>query len=289
MKQKSVKQNGFISFMRKYSKHRVAFAATIILLLEILAVIFLPMIMDLDPITGDFFSMGAAPSDKYILGTDVTGRDVFARLVYGGRVSLLVGIGATIISIIIGVPLGVIAGYYQGAVGEVIMRIVDMFLSFPSMVITLVLIAVMGPSTITVILVTGFLSWMQHCKLIYGNVVSVRHKEYVESAIAIGTSDFKILTKYVIPNSISPLWVSIAFTVSSSIVFESSLSFLGAGVQPPESSWGNIIYAAQNLSVLTNKPWIWLPACIVLLITVICINLAGEGIRDALDPKMKRK
>lgn len=284
-----VKENGFLAFLKKYMKHRVAFAATILLILEVLAVILLPIILKLDPITSDFMHMAEAPSKLHILGTDKTGRDVFARLVCGGRVSLLVGLGATAVSLIIGIPMGVIAGYYQGTAGNIIMRIVDMFLSFPSMVITLVLIAVMGPSTWTVIFVTGFLSWMQHCKLLYGSISGVRNKEYVESAVAIGTGDFKILTKYVLPNAISPLWVSMAFTVSSSIVFESSLSFLGAGVQPPESSWGNIIYAAQSLSIMTDKPWMWIPACLVLLVTVIAINLVGEGIRDALDPKMKRK
>lgn len=286
---KRVKENSFLAFMKKYVKHRVAFAATILLLLEILLVLILPPLLQLDPITSDFAHMSEAPSMLHILGTDRTGRDVFARLICGGRVSLLVGIGATLVSLIIGVPLGVLAGYYQGWVGTLIMRIVDMFLSFPSMVITLVLIAVLGPSTWTVVFVTGFLSWMQHCKLLYGSVSGVRNKEYVEAAVAIGTGDFKILTKYVIPNSISPLWVSVAFTVSTSIVFESSLSFLGAGVQPPESSWGNIIYAAQSLSTMTDTPWIWLPASLVLLFTVICINLVGEGIRDAMDPKMKRK
>ena len=286
---KRVKENSFAAFLKKYVKHRLAFAATILLLLEVLAVIVLPIILHLDPITSDFSHMAEGPSSLHILGTDKTGRDVFARLVCGGRVSLFVGIGATLVSLIIGIPMGVIAGYYQGIAGNIIMRVVDMFLSFPSMVITLVLIAVLGPSTWTVIFVTGFLSWMQHCKLLYGSISAVRNKEYVESAVAIGTDDFKILTKYVIPNAISPLWVSIAFTVSSSIVFESSLSFLGAGVQPPDSSWGNIIYAAQSISILTDKPWMWIPACLVLLFTVICINLVGEGVRDALDPKMKRK
>ncbi len=286
---KSVKENGIKAFLKKYIKHKTAFVSTIFLLIEILLVIVLPIALSLDPVTGDYAHMSESPSAAHILGTDQVGRDVFARLVCGGRVSLLVGIGATIISMIIGVPLGVIAGYYQGVIGNIIMRIVDMFLSFPSMVITLVLIAVMGPSMWTVIFVTGFLSWMQHCKLLYGSVSGVRNKEYVEAAVSIGTGDWKIITKYVIPNAISPLWVSMAFTVSSSIVFESSLSFLGAGVQPPQPSWGNIIYAAQNLTVLSSKLWIWLPASIVLLITVICINLVGEGIRDALDPKMRRR
>ncbi len=284
-----VKENGFAAFMKKFVKHRLAFIAMLIVLLEIIVVVIGPVIYGVDPTYGDYTVLSQAPSAAHVFGTDQVGRDVLARMLYGGRISLLVGIGATLISLIIGVPLGVIAGYYQGWIGSVIMRIVDMFLSFPSMIITLVLIAVMGPSTLTVIIVTGVLSWMQHCKLLYGSVSSVRHQEYVEAAVAIGSSDFDILTKYVIPNSISPLWVSIAFTVSTSIVFESSLSFLGAGVQPPEASWGNIIYAAQSFAVLTAKPWIWIPSAIVLLVTVIAINLVGEGVRDALDPKMRRR
>lgn len=282
------KPNGFLFFLKKFVHHKAAVTAACIFALELLAIILLPVFLKLDAVTSDFAAMAKGPSAAHILGTDEIGRDIFARLVYGGRVSMIVGILSTLLSVSIGVPLGVIAGYYQGKIGMVIMRITEMFTSFPSMVLTLVLVAVLDPTIGTVIFAIGILGWTRHCKLLYGSVMATRSKEYVEAAVAIGTGNWDILRKYVIPNSISPLWVSLAFSISNSIIYESSLSFLGAGVQPPQSSWGNIIYAAQKLDILTNKLWIWMPACIVLLITVICINLIGEGIRDALDPRMNR-
>ena len=281
------RNHAFLYFMKRFAAHRVAMAALIIFLMELLIILFGPAIWHLDAVTSDFLNMSAAPSAEHVLGTDEIGRDILARIVYGGRVSLTVGILSTLLSMVIGVPLGVIAGYYQGKIGNVIMRIVDMFMSFPSMVLTLVLIAVMEPSIVTIIIALGALGWTRPCKLLYGSVMAVRSKEYVEAAIAIGTGSFKVITKYVLPNAISPLWVSMAFSVSGAIMSESSLSFLGAGVQPPQSSWGNIIYAAQRLDILTGQVWIWIPACIVLLITVVCINMIGEGIRDALDPRMR--
>lgn len=282
------KNHAFLSFLKKFARHRVAMAALVIFLLEILVIVFGPYVVKMDAVTSDFANMAAPPSGEHVLGTDEIGRDILARIIYGGRVSLEVGILSTLLSMVIGVPLGVIAGYYQGRIGNIIMRAVDMFMSFPHMVMALVLIAVMEPSIGTIVLAIGILGWTRPCKLLYGSVMSVRSKEYVEAAIAIGTSNFKVLTQYVIPNAISPLWVSVAFSVSSAIISESSLSFLGAGIQPPQSSWGNIIYSAQKLNILTGKLWMWVPACIVLLITIVCINMIGEGVRDALDPKMRR-
>ena len=264
-------QSGFRTFLKKFVRHRVALAASVLFVIEVLVIVFLPCFMKLDATTSDWLAIAKAPSAAHPLGTDEIGRDILARIIYGGRISLLVGILSTVLSTCIGVPLGVIAGYYQGKIGNVIMRITDMFMSFPAMVLTLVLVAVMKPSIGTVIFAIGVLGWTGQCKLLYGSVMATRSKEYVEAAVAIGTSNFKILTHYIIPNSISPLWVSLSFSVSSAIIYESSLSFLGAGIQPPQSSWGNIINAAQKLDILTGKPWIWVPACIVLLITVVCL------------------
>lgn len=260
----------------------------IFLVLEILAVTFVPIIFHMDAQIGDYTAMAKAPTAEHLLGTDEIGRDILARIFYGGRISLLVGVASTALSTVIGVPLGIIAGYYQGKIENIIMRLVDMFMSFPSMVLTLVLVSVLSPSVGTVIFAIGIMHWTRPCKLLYGSVMAVRSKEYVEAAVAIGNSNWKVITKYIIPNAISPLWVSLAFSVSSAILQESSLSFLGAGIQPPQSSWGNIINAAQKLDVLTMKTWMWIPACIVLLITVVSINFVGEGVRDALDPKMRR-
>lgn len=282
------KPNGFLVFLKKYIRHKPAMISLIFLVLEILAVIFVPIIFHMDAQIGDYTAMAKAPTAEHLLGTDEIGRDILARIFYGGRISLLVGVASTALSTVIGVPLGIIAGYYQGKIGNIIMRLVDMFMSFPSMVLTLVLVSVLSPSVGTVIFAIGIMHWTRPCKLLYGSVMAVRSKEYVEAAVAIGSSNWKVITKYIIPNAISPLWVSLAFSVSSAILQESSLSFLGAGIQPPQSSWGNIINAAQKLDVLTMKTWMWIPACIVLLITVVSINFVGEGVRDAFDPKMRR-
>lgn len=275
-------------FIRRFMRHRIASTALVILLIEVLLLIFLPVFMDMDPVVIDKTAFSQPPSEKYILGTDEVGRDLFARLVYGGRTSLLIGICATAVSILIGVPLGLLAGYYRGTVETLVMRSADIFLSFPSMVLNLVIVSVFGSSIPLLIFVIGVLQWPSVAKLIYGNVLSVRGKEFVEAEQALGGSDLKIIFGTVLPNSIAPLWVSLAFRISRAMLTEASLSFLGAGVQPPQASWGNIIQAANSVVVLTLKWWIWIPPGLCLMLTIICLNFVGEGIRDALDPKMRQ-
>lgn len=276
------------SFIHRFARHKLATIALCVLLVEIILVVFLPIFMDLDPVYIDKTAFSQAPSEKYILGTDDVGRDIFARLIYGGRMSLLIGLCATAVGMVIGVPLGLFAGYYRGKVETLIMRAADIFLSFPSMVLNLVIVSVYGSSVPLIIFIIGVLQWPGVAKLIYGNVLSVRNKEYVEAEQALGTSDMKIIFATVLPNSVAPLWVSMAFRISRAMLTEASLSFLGAGVQPPQASWGNIIQAANSVVVLTLRWWIWVPAGLCLMVTIICLNFVGEGIRDALDPKMKR-
>ena len=277
----------FGDVVKKFLAHRLAMMGTIVLILEVLAVVLLPSIMKLDPYSMDYMAFGGAPSAEHLLGCDDVGRDLFARLIFGGRVSLMVGICSALISLAIGVPLGLFAGYFRGAVETVIMRCADIFMSFPNMILILVLASVLGQSVTTVTLVIGFLGWTEFARLIYANVLSVYEKEYVESARAIGTSNFKIVTKYVLPNSFAPILIAITFQMARAILSESSLSFLGMGVQPPGASWGNMLYDAQSITVLSQKLWIWLPPGLALLITVLSINFLGDGIRDALDPKIK--
>lgn len=266
-------------------KHKLAMAGLIILLVEVIVVVFLPMIMELDPYSIGVF--GAAPSDEHILGTDASGRDIFARLVYGGRTSLYVGVVSTLISAAIGIPLGLLAGYYRGWVDVVINRIAEVFLSVPSFVLILVLVSFIGPSINSVTIVIGIMGWPRFSKILYGNVLSVREKDYVEAARAVGTKNGKIMLKYILPNAFSPVLVAFTFGIASAILQESSLSFLGMGVQAPQASWGNILYGAQSITILSSKLWIWLPAGIILMITILSINFLGDGLRDALDPKMK--
>ena len=254
--------------MKKFIHNKKAMLGLAIVTILVLAVVFIPLFADLDPYTTDRAAgFNKPPSDAHILGTDDVGRDLFARLLYGGRISLFVGITSTIISII--------------------MRTADAFMSFPSMVLILVLVAVFGPSILTVTVVIGVLGWTAIAKLIYGNVLSIREREYIQAARAVGVSTKKILFSEVLPNAIPPVWANISFRVAGAILTESSLSFLGMGVQTPQASWGNIIFAAQNLLVLTARPWVWLPPGICIILVVIGFNFIGEGVRDALDPKTK--
>ena len=271
--------------MKKFIHNKKAMLGLAIVTILVLAVVFIPLFADLDPYTTDRFNK--PPSDAHILGTDDVGRDLFARLLYGGRISLFVGITSTIISVLIGIPLGLIAGYFRGTAESIIMRTADAFMSFPSMVLILVLVAVFGPSILTVTVVIGVLGWTAIAKLIYGNVLSIREREYIQAARAVGVSTKKILFSEVLPNAIPPVWANISFRVAGAILTESSLSFLGMGVQTPQASWGNIIFAAQNLLVLTARPWVWLPPGICIILVVIGFNFIGEGVRDALDPKTK--
>ncbi|NLL47505.1 MAG: ABC transporter permease [Firmicutes bacterium] len=283
----TAKQSSYLrDVLKRFFAHRLAMVGAIILLIEILAILLLPSIMGLDPYSIDYMSFGAAPSPAHILGTDDVGRDNFARLIYGGRVSLTVGILSAIVSLLIGVPLGLIAGYFRGKTEVVIMRLADIFMSFPSMILILVLASVLGQSITTVTLVIGFLGWTEFARLTYASVLSIREKDYVQSAIAIGEKSKNIMAKYILPNSLAPVIISFTFRTAQAIITESSLSFLGLGVQPPDPSWGNILYYAQSISVLANQPYLWMPAGILLVLTVLSINFIGDGIRDALDTKM---
>ena len=274
--------------MKKFIHNKKAMLGLAIVTILVLAVVFIPLFADLDPYTTDRAAgFNKPPSDAHILGTDDVGRDLFARLLYGGRISLFVGITSTIISVLIGIPLGLIAGYFRGTAESIIMRTADAFMSFPSMVLILVLVAVFGPSILTVTVVIGVLGWTAITKRSYGNVLSIREREYIQAARAVGVSTKKILFSEVLPNAIPPVWANISFRVAGAILTESSLSFLGMGVQTPQASWGNIIFAAQNLLVLTARPWVWLPPGICIILVVIGFNFIGEGVRDALDPKTK--
>jgi peptide/nickel transport system permease protein len=271
----------------KLKEHKLAMAGLVVCIVELILVVFLPIIMHLDPYTVDRTNFGTPPGvGGHILGTDTIGRDVFARLVFGGRVSLFVGFFSTAVSILIGVPIGLVAGYVRGIVEIIIMRITDIFMSFPAIVLILVAVAVVGPSLLSVSVIIGILGWTQFTRIVYSKVLSVSQEDYVEAANAIGSGNFTIIYRYILPNSVAPVLIAATFGMASSILMESSLSFLGMGVQPPTASWGNMIYEAQSIAILATKPWMWVPAGIAILVTVLGINFLGDGIRDALDPKV---
>ena len=274
-------------FLRRFMHHVPALVSVIILLLMVLALFLLPTLLHLDPYSTDMLAMNKAPRPGHILGTDATGRDILARLCEGGKISLYIGVGSALISMLIGIPLGLIAGGTKGFWSSLIMRISDMFLSFPAMILVLVSVAMFGSSVSGIMLILGILGWPAPARLLSANVMSEREKSYVMSAKLLGRSDAYILFHCILPNAVSPLWTSLAFRISQSMILESGLSFLGAGVQPPLASWGNMMQSATSLVVLTTRPWQWLPAGLCLIVSVICINFVGEGIRDALDPRLK--
>ena len=267
------KESAAGSFIRRYCNNKLAVAGFFVLLTIALIVILVPPFLPFSEAEIDALAFNAPPGGKHILGGDDVGRDVLSRLLYGGRV--------------IGIPLGMIAAFYRGVFEIIVMRLSDIFMSFPATILILFLVSMFGPSIITVTVVIGVLGWPKFARQIYGSVLSVREKDYIEGGIAIGARDSKIITRYILPNAIAPIFISITFRIASAIILESSLSFLGMGVQPPAASWGNMLYNAQSITILTSRPWMWVPPGLALVITILSINFIGNGMRDALDPKTK--
>ena len=273
--------------LERFCHHKAALVSIFILLIIVLTVWILPLVMDLDPYTTDSGAVFAKPGGEHILGTDEIGRDLFSRLIYGGRTSLIVGVLSMLISVVIGVPLGIVAGYYKGWVEVLILRMADVFMSFPSIVLSMVLVAIVGPSITSVTVVIGITGWPQFARIIYSKVIITREMEYVQAAKATGIKDGRIMLQYILPNALSPVLINMTFRTAQAILMEASLSFLGLGVKPPAASWGNILQYAQTISSLMMRPWMWIPAGVLMLVTVVTVNFIGDGIRDALDPKLK--
>jgi len=247
-----------------------------------------PLIVRHDPYTTDLRAYRKPPSSEHLLGTDSAGRDVLSRLLYAGRVSLSVGLVAVSIYVSIGIVLGGLAGYYGGWVDSVIMRVADMVLSFPSLIIIIVMVSLLGPSIYNVMLVIGALGWPPIARLVRGNFLSLRQQEFVVAAQAGGAKHRRIIFRHVLPNALAPVIVAASFGMAQAILLEAGLSFLGLGVQPPTPSWGNMLSDAQSVLVLRNMPWLWLPPGIMIAITVLSVNFIGDGLRDALDPRATR-
>ena len=287
MKKSNKKNNSYFhDAVERFMHHKLAVAGLVVVVIEILLLVILPFIMKLEP-NSVTPAVNMAPGKTHILGTDTYGRDTFARLLYGGRTSLKIGFFSVLVQAAIGIPLGIIAGYYRKAAEVIIMRLADMFQSIPTMCLNIVLVSVLSPSAETLILVIGIMGWPSFVRLLYAKVLSIREKEYVEAARTTGTNNLVIMLKYILPNAISPALVAFTFGIPSAILTESALSFLGLGIQIPEASWGNMLNAAQSVAIISTKPWLWIPAGMCIFVTLISVNLFGDGLRDALDPKTK--
>lgn len=273
---------------RRFRRHHLAAFSLIILAILCGAAVLAPVIAPYDPdaIVGTF---SGAPCREFWLGTDQIGRDVLSRLLYATRVSLLVGVMATLISTAAGVVLGLLAGYFGGVLDMVIMRFTDMVMSFPYILLVLVAAAVFKPGLWNIILILGFVDWPGIARLVRGNVLSLRETNFIKGDIVAGMPLRHILFSEILPNTVAPILVYATSVLAISILDEAALSFLGMGVQPPTASLGNMLNGAQSLTVLTSQPWLWIPPGLLIVILVIAINFVGDALRDALDPNSEKR
>jgi peptide/nickel transport system permease protein len=273
--------------VRRFSRHRLAMSGLIVFLIITLMAIFAPLVTQYDPNHIDLLARNQGPSTEHWFGTDRTGRDVYARTVYAGRVSILVGVLAVAISVAIALALGSLAGFFGGKVDMIIMRFTDVIMTFPPVVIFVTVAALAGPGVRNTILVIGLLNWPIPCRLVRAKILSVREMEFVTSARSIGAPTRRIIGLHAMPNVVDVIIVYSTLGIATAILLEAGLSFLGLGVQQPTSSWGNMLNVARNISVLESAPWLWIPPGIAIVLTVLAVNLIGDGLRDALDPRMK--
>ncbi len=273
--------------IRRFKRHHLAAVSLIVLAVIVGAAILAPVIAPYDPndIAGPF---AEGPSKEFWLGTDQIGRDVLSRLLYATRISLLVGVMATLISTGIGVLFGLVAGYFGGVADMIIMRFTDMVMSFPYILLVLVAAAVFKPGMWNIILILGFVDWPGIARLVRGNVLSLRETNFVKGNIVAGMPLRHILFSEILPNTVAPILVYATSVLALSILDEAALSFLGQGVQPPTSSLGNMLNGAQSLTVLTTQPWLWIPPGLLIVVVVMAINFIGDALRDALDPNSGR-
>jgi peptide/nickel transport system permease protein len=273
--------------LRRFLRHRPALAGAVALGLIVLMAIFAEPLGRVSPIAIDLMAARTGPSAAHPLGSDLVGRDVLSRTVHAARVSLVVGIGAVSLYVVIGVVLGAIGGFYGGPVEIVILRLADVVLSFPALILVLVIVALVGPSLTNIILVIGLLGWPRVARLVRGELLSLREREFVQAARALGASDARLMARHLLPNTAGVVLVAATFGVANAILVEASLSFLGMGVQPPTPSWGNMLTDAQSLSALESMPWLWLPPGLMIFLVIISINFLGDGLRDLFDPRSR--
>jgi peptide/nickel transport system permease protein len=273
---------------QRFRRHRVAMVGLIILALLGFCAVFAPVIAHNDPYRTTLSAIRKPPSAAHWLGGDSSGRDVFARLIYAGRVSLSVGLVAVGIYTMIGLLLGALAGYYGGWVDSIIMRFADIVLSFPSLIIIITVVSILGPSIYNVMLVIGLLGWPSMARILRGLFLSLRERDFIIASRTVGAPNSRIIFKHLLPNALAPVIVAATFGIAQAILLEAGLSFLGLGVQPPTASWGNMLTDAQSLTVLESMPWLWIPPGIMIALAVLSINFIGDGLRDALDPYLLR-
>lgn len=287
MKRKSEAESLKSIAWRRFRRNKLAMFGMLVIVILIIFSLLAPFISHYDPNEIDLYKIESSPEGTHWLGTDELGRDMFSRLLYGGRVSLAVGIFSSLAEIAIGVSLGSVAGFYGGAVDSVIMRITDIIMCFPFFVVAIALAAMVGPSMTNLIFIIAILEWTKIARIVRAEILSLKNRDYIKAARSLGLGNIRIIIKHVLPNTFASIMVFSTLAIANGILTEAALSFLGLGVRPPQPSWGNMLAAAQSMRVLQYEWWMWIPPGMMVFITVISINFLGDGLRDALDPKLK--
>lgn len=270
--------------LRKMRRKPLGALGLLIVLALVVMAVFAPWLAPYNPTRPDYMAMLAGPSDQYLLGTDELGRDMLSRLIWGARASLQAGLIAVILAAGIGVPIGLVSGYFRGPLDEyVVMRLTDAMMAFPVIVLALALTAILGPSLYTAMVAIGIVYAPIFIRLARAQTLSIRETEYVEAARALGNRHFGIMVKHVLPNIASPLVIQMSVSMATAILVESALSFLGLGVQPPTPSWGSMLRIGSNY--MQEAPWIAFWPGLAIFIAVLGINLFGDALRDVLDPR----
>jgi peptide/nickel transport system permease protein len=275
----------FTVIWRRFRKHRLAVISLFFIVFLVLVALLAPWLMPYPYEEIDVPNAFASPSSAHWLGTDQLGRDVLSRLMWGTRISLYVGIAATVLGQFFGVLVGSVSGYYGGRVDTLLMRLTDFFLTLPGLPLLLVLSVILNATVEVVIIILAILGWMGAARLVRGVVLSLREQEFIEASHALGMSDTKIIVRHMIPNSMAPIIVNLTLGIGTTIIVEAALSFLGFGIRPPIPSWGNMLNRVQDY-ILMN-PFLAIYPGLAIFLTVLAFNFMGDGLRDALDPRLK--
>lgn len=274
-------------FRRRLLRHRLGMLGLAVLSLLVVAAVFAPWVAGHDPFINNLRLRNQPPSLDHIMGTDAIGRDLWARIVFGTRISLAVGIVAVGIYTTIALILGSLSGYFGGRVDDVIMRITDVMMCFPTFMLIVSATAVLPPNILSIMVIIGIFGWPGMCRLVRGQFLALRHQDFVLAASSVGVPARRIIFRHILPNAIGPVLVSATLGLGGAILAEAGLSFLGLGVQEPTPSWGTMLLGAMQLPILEEMPWRWAPPAAAISITVLAVNFLGDGLRDALDPRSR--
>ncbi len=283
-----IRPYGIGYFLRRYARNRLALLGLLVVAGFILSAALAPLIAPASPIKPDFLNVLQPPHIwSHPFGTDDLGRDILSRVVFGARTSLLAGIISVGIAVLVGVPLGLLSGFYRGRLDDLLMRLTDAMLSFPFLVLALAITAVLGAGLDRAMIAIGIVFTPAFIRLARAQVLSEREQNYVEAARALGATDGRILWRHILPNILSPVFVQGSLATATAITAEAALSFLGLGTQPPTPSWGSMLNTAQ--AYLTKAPWMAIWPGLAIFVTVLALNLVGDGLREALDPRLRGK